>query len=91
MKLVGAGSSGSLLAHRLSKDFKVLVLEAGGSPNPLMSIPGLGPMLVRNPDVDWMYQTVPQKKSCYSLNEQVWNYHLIALETLIKWYFAYGK
>ena len=68
---VGSGTSGSLLANRLSKDYKVLVLEAGGQPNPLMNVPGVGLLLINKPEVDWMYKTVPQKKACLSLRNRV--------------------
>ncbi|CAG7824981.1 unnamed protein product [Allacma fusca] len=68
--IVGAGSAGSVLANRLSEDYKVLVLEAGGEPNPLHSIPVLSLFLLNIPHVDWQYFTTPQKKSCLAMNNR---------------------
>ena len=43
--VVGSGSAGSVVAGRLAESgFDVLLVEAGGPPNFLMSIPGLGKM-----------------------------------------------
>lgn len=60
--VVGAGTAGSVLAHRLaeSSDARVLVLEAGGDwiPSNVDAAP-LWPTLLGS-DVDWGYQSVPQ-------------------------------
>jgi len=68
---VGAGSAGAVVANRLSKNNKVLLLEAGSEPLYLNSIPGLAANMVGQPLVDWKYFTVPQKHSMLSMNEQV--------------------
>lgn len=59
------------MANRLSEKFRVLLLEAGGEPFPMQSIPVLSPLMLGNPSLDWNFYTVPQKYSCYSLNNQV--------------------
>jgi choline dehydrogenase-like flavoprotein len=61
---VGAGSAGAVLANRLSKNNKVLLLEAGGDPLWYNYIPGLAPELLHRTEVDWAYKTTPQKTSC---------------------------
>ena len=60
--IIGAGSSGSVLANRLSKDPKnsVLLLEAGGKPSFLSTIPGWYSLLNRG-KMDWAFSTEPQK------------------------------
>ncbi len=61
--IVGAGSAGCVLAHRLSESgrHKVLLLEAGGSDtNPWIHVPlGYG-KLFRDKSVNWLYETEPQ-------------------------------
>ena len=71
---VGGGSAGSVLAARLSEDpeTRVLLLEAGGSPPVLASIPVLGAFLQKT-YYDWQYKTVPQKNACKAMKDQVCN------------------
>jgi choline dehydrogenase-like flavoprotein len=55
--IVGAGSAGCVLAHRLSEDpsSKVLLIEAGGDDTlPLSRIPGAYPQL-QDTHYDWGY------------------------------------
>ena len=59
------------MANRLSEDYKVLVLEAGGESNPLHSIPVLSLFLLNYPHVDWQYFTTPQKGACLAMNNRV--------------------
>jgi choline dehydrogenase len=62
--IIGAGSAGSVLAERLSKDpaHRVLVLEAGGpGTHPDVFIPHRWPQLMSVAEADWGYSTVPQK------------------------------
>jgi choline dehydrogenase len=57
--IVGAGSSGCVLANRLSanRNLRVLVLEAGGADaNPLIQVPGKWTSLLGSP-LDWNYTT----------------------------------
>uniref|UniRef100_G3MP59 Glucose-methanol-choline oxidoreductase N-terminal domain-containing protein n=1 Tax=Amblyomma maculatum TaxID=34609 RepID=G3MP59_AMBMU len=59
--IVGAGSAGSVLANRLSKDAKytVLLLEAGDDMTSLLYIPFMAPFAA-NESNSWGYQTDPQ-------------------------------
>ncbi|GBN84763.1 Glucose dehydrogenase [FAD, quinone], partial [Araneus ventricosus] len=64
----GAGSSGAVVASRLSEDpnVKVLLLEAGGPENQITDVPLVAASLQQTP-VDWAYQTEPQEASCFGL------------------------
>ena len=61
--IVGGGTSGLVLAARLTEDpsTQVLVLEAGENHlnNPQVSIPGLWRSLIGS-DLDWKFATAPQ-------------------------------
>ncbi|MEX1021329.1 MAG: GMC family oxidoreductase N-terminal domain-containing protein, partial [Litorilinea sp.] len=60
--IVGAGSAGCVLAHRLSQDpaTRVLLLEAGGTDRKReFHIPAAFPFLL-NTECDWAYETEPQ-------------------------------
>ncbi|MCF4164194.1 choline dehydrogenase [Zavarzinia compransoris] len=61
--IVGAGSAGCVLAHRLSADptVKVALLEAGGRDwNPLIHMPTGMRALVGGKAVNWHFETEPQ-------------------------------
>lgn len=61
--IIGAGSAGCAVAHRLSEDPRntVLLLEAGRSDrHPLVSIPLMTRLLFTMPSLNWGYDTVPE-------------------------------
>lgn len=62
--IVGAGSAGCALAWRLSREAsrRVLLLEAGGPDrNPMIHIPLGFAFLMKNPSVNWCYETDPEQ------------------------------
>ena len=60
--VVGAGSAGAAVAHRLSADArnKVLLLEAGAASNPWSRIPMGAGKLLHNPAANWLYKSQPE-------------------------------
>lgn len=66
--IVGAGSTGAVIATRLSEisKWKVLLLEAGGYPHPMSEIPGLAGLL-QFTDNNWNYTYEPQENACLGM------------------------
>ena len=62
--VIGGGTSGLVVAARLSEDPKcrVLVLEAGGDHinDPNVAVPGAWHSMLGNVDVDWNFASTPQ-------------------------------
>ena len=60
--VVGAGSAGAAVAHRLSADprHKVLLIEAGPASNPWSRIPIGYAKLLTNPAANWLYSSEPE-------------------------------
>jgi len=71
MFLVGCGSAGSHLAHHLSENYKVLVLDVGGVPDPFLEVPVYSFLLNSQAPVDFAHRTVPQKRAALGLNNRV--------------------
>jgi choline dehydrogenase len=66
--IIGAGSAGSVVANRLSenKDWKILLLEAGGDPPIESEVPRFYGYL-QNSSADWVYYSEPSEKASLSL------------------------
>ena len=59
------------MANRLSEHFQVLLLEAGGEPFPLSTVPAFSLWQLNHPEIDWMHKTVPQENACLMLTNNV--------------------
>lgn len=66
--VIGAGSSGGVIARRLAENRKwnVLLLEAGGLPNPIAQYPALNNQL-QSTDNNWNYSYEPQTTACLAM------------------------
>ncbi len=60
--VVGAGSAGAAVAHRLSANLRnrVLLLEAGAATHPWSFIPVGSARLITNPAANWLYSSEPE-------------------------------
>jgi len=64
--IIGGGSSGAVLANRLSASgtLSILLLEAGGDPNPVSDVPLARRHVLSSSDSSVVYYSVPQENSC---------------------------
>ncbi|VVC28592.1 Glucose-methanol-choline oxidoreductase, N-terminal,Glucose-methanol-choline oxidoreductase, C- [Cinara cedri] len=67
--LVGGGNSGSVLANKLSENFrwKILLVEAGGDVLPITQIPGLWDRTL-NSFADWQYTIEPDYTTGFGID-----------------------
>ncbi|XP_028042219.1 glucose dehydrogenase [FAD, quinone]-like isoform X1 [Bombyx mandarina] len=64
--VVGAGAAGAAAASRLAlKGFDVMLIEAGGDPSFLSTIP-MASLGLLGSSLDWQYKTIPNNISCLS-------------------------
>lgn len=72
LSTVGAGSAGGVMAARLSEvaGWRVLLLEAGGTPPPESHVPAFNGALYRG-EADWNFITTPQRYSSGSFIDNV--------------------
>ncbi|XP_035709908.1 oxygen-dependent choline dehydrogenase-like [Folsomia candida] len=76
--IVGGGSAGAVVSNRLSANpnCKVLLLEAGGNPTVLNSIPAMATYNLHHPDTDWMTPSEPLTTSCFACKDNVRNFKI---------------
>lgn len=65
---MGSGSAGAIIANRLSEEpfWNVLLLEAGGYPNPITDVPARDSELIFT-DNNWNYTYEPQETACLAM------------------------
>ncbi|KAF6217155.1 hypothetical protein GE061_001509 [Apolygus lucorum] len=66
--VIGGGSAGSVLANRLSaiKEWKVLLIEAGGQESIITDVPILS-LYLHGSRYDWKYKTEPSNTACQAM------------------------
>ncbi|CAL8069376.1 unnamed protein product [Orchesella dallaii] len=71
--VVGGGTSGCVLGHRLSENgaYSVLILEAGNVPNPALSVPVFGPRFWNDPKVTRSYALMQQRNAALANNGNI--------------------
>ncbi|XP_076181845.1 glucose dehydrogenase [FAD, quinone] [Ptiloglossa arizonensis] len=69
--IAGAGTAGTVLAHRLTElhNWNVLLIEAGEDPTPESDIPGLMLLLTGGPS-DYSYKAEPNESYCQGLRKK---------------------
>lgn len=69
--IAGAGTAGSILAHRLTEiaDWKVLLIEAGEDPVPVSDVPSLF-ILMFGSAQDYAYEIEPQENFCLGMKDK---------------------
>ncbi|KAF5277886.1 hypothetical protein FQA39_LY06038 [Lamprigera yunnana] len=69
--IIGAGTTGAVIASRLSEDITktILLLEAGGRESNFSTIPGMAPYLL-GLGYNWNYYSVPQTTSCLGMSKK---------------------
>ena len=74
--VVGAGSAGCVVANRLSEisDWNVLLVEAGDKENYVMDVPLIANLMPLT-EANWKYKTVPNGKSCLSMQNGQCAFH----------------
>ena len=65
--IVGAGSSGAVLASRLSEDpdLQILLIEAGVDSHPYTRMPLSFGLLIDRPDANWLYESEPEANTAH--------------------------
>lgn len=73
LSAVGGGSAGCVMAARLSEvaGWRVLLLEAGGTPPPESYVPGLVSLGYFRGNNNWNYITQPQKHGLKNYKNRV--------------------
>jgi hypothetical protein len=67
--IIGGGSAGAVVANRLSASglYTVLLLEAGGDPNPVSDIPLARRHISAAGELRWPYTAIEQANACLNV------------------------